>query len=406
MIEIGLGVTLFTAIVVVLSMVILAARAVLTPSVGVVVTVNDRLRLTVAAGDKLLGALADAGIRLPSACGGKGTCGMCRVEVVTGGAAPLPVETARLSRRDIALGARLACQVTVREELAVRVAEDIFGVETIRCRVRANDNVATLIKELALELPAGQENDFPAGSFLQITCPPYRARFADFDIAPAFRDVWDELGLWRYVAEARAPVTRAYSLASCPGEEHLMLNVRIALPPPGAPPETPPGVVSSYLFSLRPGDTIELAGPYGHFFIKDDAREIVLVGGGAGMAPLRAHILDQLERRKTSRKISFWYGARSRRELFYGELFERLAAEHDNFSWLPALSEPRPEDDWRGATGFIHQVVHDRYLADHPAPEACAYYLCGPPLMIKAVRHMLDGLGVEEESILYDDFGG
>lgn len=406
MIEIGLGVSLFTAIVVVLSMVILAARAALTPSVSIAVTVNDRLKLTVPAGDKLLGALVDAGIRLPSACGGKGTCGMCRVEVVAGGEAPLPVETARLGRRDLAEGARLACQVTVREEMAVRVAEDIFGVETFQCRLRSNDNVATLIKELVLEPPAERETDFPAGSFVQISCPPYHARFADFDVGPAFRDVWDELGLWHYTAQAGAPTTRAYSLASYPGDARLILNVRIALPPPGAAPEVPPGIVSSYLFSLRPGDTIELAGPYGHFFIKDDEREIVLIGGGAGMAPLRAHILDQLKRRKTSRKIGFWYGARSRRELFYTELFEGLAAEHDNFTWLPALSEPRPEDDWRGATGFIHQVVHDRYLADHPAPEACAYYLCGPPLMIKAVLHMLDGLGVEEESILYDDFGG
>lgn len=407
MFEIGFGIALFTGIVMGLAILVLAARSRLVPSGEVGITVNDGPPLRAPAGGKLLGTLADLGINLPAACGGNGTCGLCRVEVVEGGGAVLPVETGRMPQRDIARGMRLACQVTVKRDLRVRVPEEVLGVREWRCTVRSNKTVASLIKELVLDLPAGEAMDFRAGAFIQITSPPYKAAFADFDIDPRFRDVWDRLGLWRYESVSTEPTTRAYSIASYPGERGLIiLNIRIAIPPPGAPESTPPGVVSSYLFSLRPGDSVTVSGPYGHFFAGETKNEMVLIGGGAGMAPMRSHILDQLKRLGSGRKITFWYGARSRRELFYVELFDRLQAEHANFRWFVALSEPEPEDRWEGFTGFIHQAAYENYLKDHPAPEECEYYLCGPPLMIQAVLHMLDGLGVDEDRILYDDFGG
>ena len=273
--------------------------------------------------------------------------------------------------------------------------------------MRSNKSVATLIKELVLELPAGEIMDFRAGAFVELHCPPYRASFADFDIDPKFRDVWDAQDLWRYQAGATKPEKRAYSMANYPDEKGvIILDVRVAIPPPGAPESAPPGIVSSYIFGLKPGDAVTVAGPYGHFFARETEAEMVFIGGGAGMAPMRSHILDQLKRRRSTRKITFWYGARSRRELFYVEDFDRLQAEHDNFRWVAALSEPRPEDDWEGPTGFIHEVVYEQYLKDHPEPEACEYYLCGPQIMIKAVLGMLDSLGVEPDSILFDDFGG
>ena len=406
MIEIGLGVVLFVVIVIGLVLIILAVRAGLVAVGEVAITVNDGDTVTAAAGGRLLGALNEAGIHLPAACGGVGTCGQCRVTVLEGGGAVLSTETARLSKRDIAGGARLACQVTVGQDMAVRVPEEIFGAREWRCTVRSNRNVATLIKELVLELPAGEIMDFRAGSYVQIACPPYRARFADFDIGDEFRGEWDRLDLWPLEAGTARPTARAYSMANYPGEQGIItLDVRIAVPPPGAPETVPPGVVSSYLFSLEPGDPVTVSGPFGHFFATETGAEMVFVGGGVGMAPMRAHIFDQLERRRTGRTISFWYGARSRRELFYVEDFDRLAAAHDNFRWVVALSEPRPEDRWQGATGFIHEVLHERYLMDHTAPEDCEYYLCGPPMMIRAVRRMLDNLGVDAEAILFDDFG-
>ena len=406
MIEIGLGVVLFVVIVIGLVLIILAVRAGLVAVGEVAITVNDGDTVTAVAGGRLLGALNEAGIHLPAACGGVGTCGQCRVTVLEGGGAVLSTETARLSKRDIAGGARLACQVTVGQDMAVRVPEEIFGAREWRCTVRSNRNVATLIKELVLELPAGEIMDFRAGSYVQIACPPYRARFADFDIGDEFRGEWDRLDLWPLEAGTARPTARAYSIANYPGEQGIItLDVRIAVPPPGAPETVPPGVVSSYLFSLEPGDPVTVSGPFGHFFATETGAEMVFVGGGVGMAPMRAHIFDQLERRRTGRPISFWYGARSRRELFYVEDFDRLAAAHDNFRWVVALSEPRPEDRWQGATGFIHEVLHERYLKDHTAPEDCEYYLCGPPMMIRAVRRMLDNLGVDAEAILFDDFG-
>ena len=407
MIEIALGVALFTAIVMCLALVILLARAKLMAAGEITVTVNGERTFEAPAGEKLLGVLTDAGIPLPSACGGVGTCGLCRVTVLEGGGAILPVEAERISRQEAAAGDRLACQVTMYEDLNIRVPDEIFGAKLWHCTVRSNKSVATLIKELVLELPAGEVMDFRAGAFVELHCPPYRASFADFDIDPKFRDVWDAQDLWRYEAGTTKPEKRAYSMANYPDEKGvIILDVRVAIPPPGAPESAPPGVVSSYIFGLKPGDAVSVAGPYGHFFARETEAEMVFIGGGAGMAPMRAHILDQLKRRRSTRKITFWYGARSRRELFYVEDFDRLQAEHDNFRWVAALSEPRPEDDWEGPTGFIHEVVYERHLKDHPEPEACEYYLCGPPIMLKAVMGMLDSLGVEPDSILFDDFGG
>jgi Na+-transporting NADH:ubiquinone oxidoreductase subunit F len=407
MVEIVLGVALFTAIVLVLAMVVLAARAWLVVAGTVTITVNDKRTLEAPSGITLLEALPGEGIHLPSACGGVGTCGLCGVRVTAGGREPLPMEKTRFRRDALAKGTRLACQLKLREDMSVEIPEDILGVRTWTCRVRSNDSVASLIKELVLDLPQGETMDFRAGCFVQVTSPPYRAKFSDFDVADRFRPLWDRLGLWRLEAASDEPVTRAYSMANYPDEEGIIiLNVRVALPPPGAGDNVPPGVVSSYLFSLRPGEPVTVSGPYGYFFASDTEREMVYVGGGVGMAPLRAHIFDLLKRRRTRRRISFWYGARSRQELFYTEDFDRLQAEHENFEWHVALSEPQPEDRWQGYTGFIHEVLYENYLKEHPMPEECEYYLCGPPMMITAVTNMLDKLGVERENVSFDDFGG
>jgi Na+-transporting NADH:ubiquinone oxidoreductase subunit F len=407
MLEIGLVVALFTGIVLCLVLVILAVRSRLVATGEVELTVNDGKSVKARVGDKLLDALAEAGILLPSACGGVGTCGQCRLRVLEGGGAILPTEAAQMTRREAAEGTRLACQVAVKRDMAVRVPEEVFGVKEWTCRVRSNANVATLIKELVLELPPGETMDFRAGSYVQIACPAYQVDFSSFDIAPEFRDEWDRLDLWRHRAGTAAPTTRAYSMANYAGESDIvLLDVRIALPPPGAPETVPPGIVSSYIFNLKAGDEVAVSGPFGNFFATDSRAEMVFVGGGAGMAPMRSHILDQLKRLESGRKMTFWYGARSLRELFYLEEFDRLQAEHENFRWFTALSEPRPEDDWRGKTGFIHEVLYESYLKDHPAPEDCEYYLCGPPMMIKAVRNMLDNLGVDPDNVFFDDFGG
>ncbi len=406
MTEFAVAVSLFAGVIVLLSAFIVAARSVLMPSGEVKITVNDQEReLAVAVGQKLLAALADHDLFLPSACGGRGTCGQCRVKVLDGGGPLLPTERALITPKQAADHERLACQLTVKEPLRIRVPAEILGIEQYRCTVHANRNVATFITELILDLPPGQVFDFRAGSYVQVECPPYRARFRDFSIDEKFRAEWDRLNLWQYESHVKKPEVRAYSLANYPGEgEQLILNVRIATPPADAP-GAPPGAVSSYLFSLRAGDEVTVTGPFGDFFAKPTDKEMVFIGGGAGMAPMRSLILDQLVRQKSRRTMSFWYGARSVKELFYQDLFDRLAAEHENFEWHVALSEPLPTDGWTGATGFIHQVVYDSYLADHPAPELCEYYLCGPPLMNAAVVKMLRDLGVEDDQIALDDFG-
>lgn len=406
MTEILLGVLFFTGFILALVLIILAARARLVASGNVRITVNGERVIEAPAGGKLLGALADARLFVGSACGGGGTCGQCRVKVLEGGGSLLPTEASHINKREARQGCRLSCQVAVRQDMKIEVPEEVFGVKKWQCTVRSNDNVATFIKELVLELPEGEHVDFRAGGYIQIECPPHERNFRDFDIAERFRDDWDRYNLWRYVSRVEEPVVRAYSMANYPEEKGIiLLNVRIATPPAGQN-NIPPGKMSSYIFGLKAGDKVTISGPFGEFFARDTDTEMVFIGGGAGMAPMRSHIFDQLRRIKTKRKISFWYGARSKREMFYEADFNQLAAECPNFTWHIALSEPLPEDNWTGYTGFIHNVLYEHYLKDHPAPEDCEFYMCGPPVMNAAVINMLTDLGVERENILLDDFGG
>lgn len=407
MIEIFFGVGLFTAVVMLLVGVILAARAKLVATGDIDIVINDEKTIQVGAGGKLLGALANSGIFVASACGGGGTCAQCRVRIDEGGGEILPTELTHITRREAACGDRLACQVAVKQNLRIQVPEEVFGVKKWQCKVRSNNNVATFIKELVLELPAGEEIDFRAGGYIQIECPPHELSYRTFDVAEEYRPDWDRFSLWDISSTVTAPVLRAYSMANYPVEDDIvMLNVRIATPPPNADKNVPAGQMSSYIFNLKPGDDVTISGPFGEFFAKDTDNEMIFIGGGAGMAPMRSHIFDQLMRLGSKRKMSFWYGARSLREMFYVEDFDRLQAEHDNFEWHVALSDPQPEDNWQGLTGFIHNVLFEEYLSKHPAPEECEYYICGPPAMNAAVLKMLEDQGVEPENILLDDFGG
>jgi Na+-transporting NADH:ubiquinone oxidoreductase subunit F len=325
--------------------------------------------------------------------------------VASGGGALLPTEVAHISPREARAGMRLACQVKVKEDIEIELPPEVFDVRRWTCRVRSNHSVATFIKELVLELPEGDEVPFRAGGYIQIECAPHEIPYRDFEIEDAYRADWDHLDMWRYVSRVEEPVTRAYSMANYPDEKGvILLNVRVASPPPNQP-DVPPGQMSSWIFGLKPGDEVVISGPFGEFFARETDAEMCFVGGGAGMAPMRSHILDQFRRLHTDRKVTFWYGARSLREAFYVEDFDGIAAENDNFEWHLALSEPLPEDRWTGDTGFIHQVLYDNYLKDHPAPEDIEYYLCGPPMMIEACRRMLDELGVESENVMFDDFG-
>lgn len=405
--EVLLGVGLFTAVVLVLVFVILAARSRLVSVGNVNIIVNGERTLAIPVGSKLMQGLADAELFVPSACGGGGTCGQCRVRVLSGGGAILPTELSVINKRDAADHYRLSCQVAVKQDMEVQVPDEVFGVKRYDCTVVSNRNVASFIKELVLELPEGEELEFRAGGYIQIECPPHDLKYTDFDIDEKFRDEWDRFNLWRYESHVKNPESRAYSMASFPLEKTVIkLNVRIATPPPGADDSIPPGIMSSFIFNLKPGDHASVSGPYGEFFAKETDNEMVFIGGGAGMAPMRAHIFDQLKRRHSQRKMTFWYGARSLKEMFYKEEFDELADLNDNFEWHLALSEPQSEDNWDGLTGFIHSVLHDEYLSEHPAPEDCEYYLCGPPMMNSAVIKMLDSLGVPKENILLDDFGG
>jgi Na+-transporting NADH:ubiquinone oxidoreductase subunit F len=407
MFEIVLGVSMFTAIVLALVVLILIARSKLVASGDVDILVNDQKTLTVPAGGKLLGSLADAGIFVSSACGGGGTCAQCRVKVLDGGGDILPTERTHINRREERAGFRLSCQVAVKQNMEIEVPPEAFETKKWQCTVRSNRNVATFIKEFVLELPAGEEVAFKPGGYIQIEAPPHELHYKDIVIEDEYRPDWDKYDLWRYKSIVREPVVRAYSMANYPGEKGLiMLNVRIASPPPRAPEGTPPGKMSSYIFSLKPGDKVTISGPYGEFFIKDTDAEMVYIGGGAGMAPLRSHIFELFKNRGTNRKVSYWYGGRSLRELFYVDEFREIEREFPNFQFNIALSEPLPQDNWTGNQGFIHQVLHEKYLKDHPAPEDIEYYICGPPMMNSAVFKMLDDLGVEEENIAYDDFGG
>ncbi len=401
------GIVAFPVIVLVLVAIILAAKAVLVPAGNVEIEINGDASktLSVPTGGKLLGTLADKKIYIPSACGGGGTCGQCKVRVLSGGGDILPTETGHMSRRELKSHTRLGCQVPVKQNLKIVIPPEVFSVRKWECTVRSNRNVATFIKELVLELPAGENVEFRAGGYIQIECPPHTIHYRDFEIGEAYRGDWDKFNVWQYTSVVNERAMRAYSMANYPREKGIiMLNVRIASPPPRMG-KVPPGIMSSYIFSLKPGDKVTISGPYGEFFIQDTPAEKIYVGGGAGMAPLRSHIFELLKHLKAQQKISYWYGARSLREAFYVDEFEELAREFPNFSWHLALSEPLPEDNWNGSTGFIHEVLFNEYLKAHKAPEDCEYYMCGPPMMTGAVLKMLDNLGVERESIHFDDFG-
>ncbi|OTA21000.1 Na -translocating NADH-quinone reductase subunit F [Xenorhabdus beddingii] len=403
-----LGVVMFTLIVLVLTAMILFAKSKLVNTGDIKVEVNgdEDKSFSAPAGDKLLNMLSNQGIFVSSACGGGGSCGQCRVKISDGGGDILPTELSHINKREAKEGCRLACQVNVKQDLKIELPEEIFGVKKWECEVISNDNKATFIKELKLKIPDGEVVPFRAGGFIQIECPPHVARYSDFDVPQEYREDWDKFNLFRYVSEVNEPTVRAYSMANYP-EEHgiIMLNVRIATPPPRNP-DVVPGIMSSYIWSLKAGDKVTISGPFGEFFAKDTEAEMVFIGGGAGMAPMRSHIFDQLNRLNSKRKITFWYGARSKREMFYTEDFDKLAAENENFTWHVALSDALPEDNWDGYTGFIHNVLYENYLKDHPAPEDCEFYMCGPPVMNAAVIKMLKDLGVEDENIMLDDFGG
>lgn len=405
MTQVVFGSLVFTVLVLVLALIVLGARALLMPRGLARVTVNGDRVLDAGLGEKLLHALAHGGIHLPTSCGGAGTCGLCRVQVRDAREA-LPIERTTLHAADVAKGVRLACQLTVRGDIGITVAEQLLDARSWNCVVKRTHTVAPLIKEIVLALPEGEETAFPAGSYVEVTAPAFALAFTAIEIDPSHERSWERMNIRRLAAGCRAPVSRAYSLANRTVDSGvIVLNVRLALPP-GSKPDAPPGVVSSYLFGAKPGDAVAVAGPFGDFYIKDTDREIVLIGGGVGMAPLRAHVFDQLDQRKTKRTISYWYGARSLIDLYYADEMQVLANEHPNFSWRVALSAPADEDDWNGDVGYIHDVVYRRYLASHPDPRGCEYYLCGPPLMIEAVRAMLGRIEVPPENILFDDFGG
>jgi len=406
MLEILLGIIIFTAFVIALVFVIIGAKSKLVAEGDVEILINDEKKIHVPVGSKLLTALADNGLFVSSACGGGGTCAQCKVVVHSGGGEILPTELTHITKREAAHGERLACQVSVKHNMSIEVEDDVFGVKKWECTVKSNNNVATFIKELVLQLPQGEEINYKAGGYIQIECPPHIAKYADFDVQEKFREDWDKFNLWRYVSEVKETALRAYSMASYPEEKEIMLNVRIATPPPGAPDSIPPGIMSSYIFDLKPGDKCIISGPYGEFYARDTEAEMVFVGGGAGMAPMRSHIFDLLRRIKSKRKITFWYGARSKREMFYVEDFDMLARENDNFEWHVALTDPLPDDNWDGYKGFIHNILYEEFIKKHPAPEDCEFYMCGPPIMNTSVINMLIDNGVEPENIMLDDFGG
>lgn len=422
-----LGVAAFVFVIVALVVVLMAARAQLVNTADVKIIINGDTEhpIITPAGSTLLNTLAAQKIFIPSACGGGGTCGVCKVHVHEGGGTILPTEQTHINRKEEREGCRLSCQVKVKNDMQIEVEPEIFSVRKWTCKVRSNHNVATFIKELLLELPAGESVPFRAGGYIQIECPPHIAKYSDFDVEPEYRDEWDKFNTWALVSDCKETVTRAYSMANYPEEKGIvMLNVRIATPPWDREKNTwkavPPGIMSSYIFNLKPGDDVVISGPFGEFFAKETKNEMVFIGGGAGMAPMRSHIFDQFKRIHTDRKVSFWYGARSFREAFYVDHFDKIQQDNPNFVWHLALSEPRQEDNWgdpnaesrqplgakQGYVGFIHQVLLENYLKTHPAPEDCEYYLCGPPMMNTAVINMLLSLGVEPENIALDDFGG
>ncbi len=405
MTDILFGSGLLIILVLVLTATVMLARATLMPERAATLIVNTQTEIATKTGQKLLSALNDNGVLVPSACAGAGTCGLCQVTITKGGPDSLPTEAAHFTKSELRNGLHLACQVVIRGNMDIDVADDFLGAEAFTCQVISSRQLTPLIREVVLQLPEGLRPDFFAGSFVQITAPPYTLDYANVVVPDHFAERWEPL---RHLSVKSAEdVTRAYSVSNRPEDTaagRIVMNIRLALPPPSVS-DAQPGIVSSWLFSLRKNDPVSVSGPFGSFRIQDTEREMVFIGGGVGMAPLRAMIFEQLENVGTKRKMSFWYGARNKTELLYVDEFDALAARHGNFDWTIALSDPDPMDKWTGATGFVHDVALNRYLGDHPAPEDCEYYLCGPPLMIQAVLAMLDDLGVDEDSIFNDDFG-
>ncbi|MBQ3749839.1 MAG: NADH:ubiquinone reductase (Na(+)-transporting) subunit F [Bacteroidales bacterium] len=405
------AIIIFLAIIWMLVALLLYVRKRLVPEGKVKITINGEKEIEHERGCTLLQALSDEQVFVPSACGGGGSCGTCKGKVLSGGGEILPTELAHISRKMAAEHYRLFCQVKVRENMAIEIPKEFFGIKKWTCKVVSNHNVATFIKELVLQLPEGESMDFRSGGYVQIDIPRCVVRYADIEVDEPFRRDWEMMGLFDLKMRNPAGTIRAYSMANHPAENHIvMLNVRVAIPPINRKTrrmeKVNPGVSSSYIFSLKPGDEVTVSGPYGDFFVQDSDREMMFIGGGAGMAPMRSHIFDQFKNKHTQRKTTFWYGGRSRKELFYKEEFEQLAAEHDNFEFHIALSDAQPSDNWTGYTGFIHEVIYENYLKNHPNPEDIEYYICGPPMMLQAVLKMLDSLGVTSEMIHYDDFGG
>ena len=400
-----LSTLVFTGTILILVVILNYATSKLVTSGDVKILINgdEEKSVTSPAGQTLLQTLAAEKIFLPSACGGGGTCGMCTCQIDAGGGEILPTEKPHLTRSEIKDNVRLTCQVKVKSDMDIRIPDEIFNIQKWECEVVSNENVATFIKEFVVRLPEGENLDFRAGGYIQIDIPPHKLDYSEFAIEDEYRGDWDKFNMWRYHSELDETIFRAYSMANHPAEGNIvMLNVRIASPPPGM--DVPPGLASSYIFNLKPGDKVMVSGPYGEFFAKDTEREMLYVGGGAGMAPMRSHIFDLLKSKGTKRKISFWYGARSKREMFYDDEFKALAEEFPNFSYHVALSDPLEEDNWDGPVGFIHQVVADNYLTNHEAAEDIEYYMCGPPMMVDAVDNMLYNMGVEKEMIDYDSF--
>ena len=404
--EIYFGVACFVTIQLILVTLIVIAKKTLLPDGEVAIKINDDKQFDVLPGGKLLTTLADQGVILSSACGGGGSCGQCRCIVKEGGGSILPTERGQINNRDAKEGVRLSCQVPVKRDMRIQVPPEMLDARKWHCKIHSNKNVATFIKELVIDLPEGENVDFCAGGYIQIEVPPHTLEYTNFDIDERFLSDWTKFKMFQYKSHVYTPVTRAYSMANYPGEKGIIkLNVRIASPPPGETTAIPPGQVSSYVFNLQPGDDVTIAGPFGEFFMDDSDSEVMLIGGGAGMAPLRSHVFDLFKGKQTTRKVSFWYGGRSLQEVFYREEFEALAEEYDNFTFHLALSDPQPEDKWTGLTGYIHLVALEQYLKDHPCPEDINYYLCGPPMMNKAIFEMLEDLGVEKENVHFDDFG-
>tara|TARA_B100001027_G_C16258945_1_gene328411 strand:- start:357 stop:1589 length:1233 start_codon:yes stop_codon:yes gene_type:complete len=407
--QIFLSVAVFSGLVLMLVLILNFAESKLLPQGDVTIEINgdSEKNITTRPGSTLLSVLAGQSVFLPSACGGGGTCAMCECQVMEGGGEILPTETGHIGRSKAKENWRLACQVKIKDNMKIQVPDEIFSIQKWEATVESNNNVATFIKELVLNLPEGENLKFQAGGYIQIDIPEYHnLSFSDFEIENEYHPDWDQYKIWDLIANNDEPVFRAYSMANHPAEgNRVMLNVRIATPPPALWNEAPPGLASSYIFNLKPGDKVTISGPYGEFFIKDTEREMVYIGGGAGMAPMRSHLFHLFQTLKTGRKVSFWYGARSVREMFYDEHFKEIEKKFSNFSYNVALSEPMEEDNWSGHTGFIHQVLYDEYLENHEDPTEIEYYMCGPPPMINACDGMLDSLGVDKEMIAYDSFG-